>query len=450
MKKKISKLLSLLLTVMLISASLFGCGQKDNTDRGSDASASKDTVTEETNTEGIVAENTTADAGDADGGLAQEDITLTFWHAYGDAEEKQLKDVVLPMWEKLHSNIKIEAVRQSNEYHETIITSFGTGQSPDVARIDAGNTAAYADLGGISALESFSDFNTLKDGFLEGPLSTNIYQESYYGLPLDTNCKAAVVNLNAMKEIGLKEAPATMEDFLNAAENSGKPLLSVSGLGDWDFYLYVWLFGGSITDENFRKATGFMDSQVTIDAVTKIQDLNKKGLLAIKEVDGSVDAWDGITTGEYAMFFEGPWYFGAYDENAQTEIVPATIPTYNGKSASVVGGENIVVFETSEHKNEAYEFTKFMTSEEVQLEMLKVGQIPVLKNLVTNAAVTDSPVWSVYMKQLETAQSRIPSPNKTDIEDAWKAAMTNIFINGADVKTELQNAATIIDELLAK
>lgn len=449
MKKNISKLLSLLLTIMLISVSLFGCGQKGATDSSADTSTSKDTVTEGASADATV-DNTTTDAGTTDSDLTDEDITLTFWHSYGDAEEKQLKEVVLPMWEKLHPNIKIEAVRQSNEYHEAIITSFGTGQSPDVARIDAGNTAAYADLGGISALDSFSDFSTLKDGFLEGPLSTNIYQGSYYGLPLDTNCKAAVVNLNAMKEIGINSAPATMEEFLKAAESAGKPLLSVSGLGDWDFYLYVWLFGGSITDENFTKATGYMDSQATIDAVAKIQDLNKKGILAIKEVDGSVDAWDGITTGEYAMFFEGPWYFGSYDENAQTGIVPATIPTYNGISASVVGGENIVVFETSKHKNEAYEFTKFMTSEEVQLAMLQVGQIPVVKSLVTNSAVTDNPVWSVYMNQLATAHSRIPSPHKTDIEDTWKAAMTNIFINGADIKTELQNAATIIDGLLAK
>ena len=37
---------------------------------------------------------------------ADEEITLTFWHTYGDAEEAQFKDVVLPLWEKAHPNIK--------------------------------------------------------------------------------------------------------------------------------------------------------------------------------------------------------------------------------------------------------------------------------------------------------------------------------------------------------
>jgi multiple sugar transport system substrate-binding protein len=456
--KRLAKLCSMLLTVALITVSFLGCGNTgSSTDSSKDGSAdsSAESATDATTeTAADTSSDTTADtstetAADAVT-LTDEDITLTFWHAYGDAEEAQLKDVVLPMWEKLHPNIHIEAVRQSNEYHETIVASFGTGQSPDVARIDATNTASYADLGGIAALDSFAGFTESKDQYLSGPLSTNIYNGSYYGLPLDTNCKAAVVNKTVLETIGLTEVPATMEEFLAAAEKSDKPLLNVSSVGDWDFCLYVWLFGGTITDENFTKASGYLDSQATIDAVTKLLELNKSGLLTIKEVDGSIDAWDGITTGEYAMFFEGPWYFGAYDEEAQTGIVPALIPTYNGQSASVVGGENIVVFETTEYKNEAYEFAKFMTSEEVQLAMLEVGQLPVLKSLVSNSAVTDNPVWSVYMKQLESAHARISSPNKSDIEDAWKDSMTKIFVEGADVKTELQNLAVTIDGLLAE
>lgn len=454
MMKRTKKFLSLFLTVALFSTAFLGCSKKDSTDNGTDNTANITATEAPANdaTAPTTAPQVTAPADDATQGntLTTKDITLTFWHTYGDAEEAQLKNVVLPMWEKLHPNIKIDAVRQSNDYNQTIITSFGTGESPDVARIDATSTAAYADLGGITALDSFSDFEALKDTFLDGPLSTNMYNSKYYGLPLDTNCKAAVVNKKTMKEIGLTDIPKTMEDFLAAAKTAGRPVLSVSSVGDWDFLPYIWLFGGQITDPNFTKASGYLDSQATIDAVTKLLDMNKSGLLAIKEVDGSADAWDGINTGEYAMFFEGPWYFGSYDPNSQTDIVPALIPTYNGQSASVVGGENIVVFETTKYKNESYEFAKFMTSKDVQLALLQVGQLPVLKSLVNDPAVTDNPVWSVYMKQIETAHSRISSPNKADIETAFKDAMTNIFVNGADVKTELQSAAATIDGLIAK
>jgi len=377
-----------------------------------------------------------------------EPITLVFWHTYGDGEEEQLKNVVLPMWSELHPEITIEAVRQDgSQYHEMIVTSFGTGQSPDVARIDIVNTAAYASQGGLVALSDYEDFAALKDTFLEGPLSTNLYQNSYYGLPLDTNCKAAVINTAIMKELGIEGAPATMEEFIAAAETRGTYSLNVSGVGDWDLYPYFWLFGGALTDEGFTKASGYLDGAGSVAAIQTMLDLHAKKVFTIRDVDGSVDAWDGINS-EYAMFFEGPWFFGSYEERLSQGITAATIPTYNGRSASVVGGENIAVFATSKHTDAAYEFAKFMTSEAVQLAMLEKGQLPVLKSLVNNETVLGNPVWSVYMAQLESASARIPSPNNEQIKQVWSDAMTEIFVNGGDVQATLTAAAQQMDALL--
>ncbi len=89
-----------------------------------------------------------------------------------------------------------------------------------------------------------------------------------------------------------------------------------------------------------------------------------------------------------------------------------------------------------------------MTSEEVQLVMLGVGQLPVLKSLVNSKEVTENPVWSIYMKEMESALARIPSPNHTTIGEIWSDTMQNIFAAGNDVKTELDNAAALIDEQL--
>lgn len=146
------------------------------------------------------------------------------------------------------------------------------------------------------------------------------------------------------------------------------------------------------------------------------------------------------------MFFEGPW--APFNEEAG--IVPALIPTWNGKSASVVGGENIVIFSGSQKQDAAFRFVTFMLSEEVQLELLKVGVIPTLKSCVDSEAVQADSKWSVYMKQLESAQSRIPTPQASTVEQLWQDAMTEIFIEGADVQSTLTNYAAEIDIELAK
>ncbi len=375
--------------------------------------------------------------------IEDEGVTITYWHTHGDAENDALTNVVLPMWNELHPDITVDVVRQdSSQYHEMIVISFGTGSGPDVARIDITNTASYAAEGGLVALNDYDDFDALAATFLDGPLSTNLYKGDYYGLPLDTNCKVAVVNTVLLEsELGLTEIPETMEAFIEAARGRGTHSINVSGVGDWDLYPYFWLFGGTLTDDGYTQASGYLDSQASIDAINTMISLMDEDIFTIRDVDGTVDAWAGIHD-TYAMFFEGPW-FGFTED-----IVAATIPTYEGRSASVVGGENIAVFATSTEQEAAYEFAKFMTSEAVQLEMLKVGQLPVLKSLVTHEDVVSDPKWSVFMSQLESAQARIPSPNNEEIKTIWSNAMNNIFINGADVQTELQAAALLMDEEL--
>lgn len=82
--------------------------------------------------------------------------------------------------------------------------------------------------------------------------------------------------------------------------------------------------------------------------------------------------------------------------------------------------------------------------------LLKVGVIPTLKSCVNSDAVQADPKWSVYMKQLESARSRIPTPQASAVEQLWTDAMTEIFIEGADVQATLTKYAAEIDVELAK
>jgi multiple sugar transport system substrate-binding protein len=131
-------------------------------------------------------------------------------------------------------------------------------------------------------------------------------------------------------------------------------------------------------------------------------------------------------------------------------VVPALIPTVNGKSASVVGGENIVIFSGSTKQDAAFRFVQFMLTAEVQLKLLEVGVIPTLKACVESDAVKSNPKWSVYMQQLGSAQSRIPTPQASTVEQLWTDAMTMIFVEGADVQQTLTATAAQIDTELAK
>lgn len=376
-------------------------------------------------------------------GPKEDPNTITFWHTYGDGETEVLTTKVIPMWNALYPDIPIRAIRQdSGQFNEMITLSFGTGSGPDVARIDIVQTAGFAKLGGLVDVTQFSEFNTLKSNFLEGPLSTNFYGGKYYGLPLVTNTKAAVVNMSILEsDLGLTQLPSTWEELEPLFKTREGFSVSVSGVGDWDTLPYFWLFGGELTNTTFTQATGYANSAASIAAINKIKQLRTDNILTIRDIDGTADAWAGIND-EYIMFFEGPW--APFNDT----IAPAVIPTYQGKTASVVGGENIVILETAKNKENAWLFSQFMVSEAVQLEMLSAGQIPVLKSLVEHEDVLSNPKWAAYMEQLESAKARIPSPAHTDISQLWSDAMLEIFLDDKDVTEVLNKLATDLDALL--
>ncbi len=373
-------------------------------------------------------------------------VTITFWHTYGDTETPYFENEIIPAFEATHPGIKVEAVRQEGgSFNQMLVTAFGTGVVPDVARVDITKTSAYAQLGGIVALDEMPGFAGLKAAMLEGPMSTNLYNGKYYGLPLNTNCKAAVMNKAILESLGFEAAPETMEAFIAACREKvpGEYKINVSGVGDWDLYPYFWLFGGVLTDDGFRKATGYLDGEASVKALETMKALHDEKIFSIRDVDGTQDAWAGIND-EYAMFFEGPWF--PFAEG----IEPSLIPTYEGRSASVVGGENIVMFEGSTKKEAAWEFVQYMLTEEVQLKLLTVGVIPTLKACVDSQQVQSDPKWSVYMQQLQSAKSRIPSPNASNIEQIWSDAMNMIFVEEADIQVALNEAAKLIDLELTK
>jgi multiple sugar transport system substrate-binding protein len=436
--KKLARIAGVSLVLTIAVAALLGCSQTPA------PTAAPTPVPADTSTAALTPEP------------IPEPVTITFWHNYGaDKETPFFADTIMKMLNEKYPWLTVDVVAQGSDgYSQLIATAMGTGSTPDVARIDLTDVATYAKQGALVPLDDMAGFSILKDQLLEGPLSSNLYQGKYYGLPLDTNCKAAVFNMTNLASLGIADtANVTMEQLIAAAKDKspGKPVLSVSSAGDWDILPWFWLFGGTLTDDGFTKATGYFDGPESVQAATALKQLYDDKVLAIKELDGTADAWDGIKTTDYSMFFEGPWFFAFTSNYKDLNIAPAVIPTYNGKTASIVGGENIVMFASSKHQDAAFTFIQFLLSQDAQVQMgVNMGQMPVLKTAAQDAGLTIDEVWSVYLKQLETAKTRIPTANKTAVGDAIKACFNEIFQGQTDPQAALTKYAGQLDAALAQ
>ncbi len=378
--------------------------------------------------------------------------TITFWHTYNTdgPENAQLNGVVLPAFQRACPNITVDAVVMPYDgLHDQLVTAVAGGGLPDVMRMDIIWTPEFAKLGALTEVGTLPGFDALKDSVFPGPLATNTYQGKYFGLPLDTNTQVLVYN----KAI-VPNAPTTLDEVRAAAEAvKGKADtwgLALGGAGPWNVFPWFWTAGGQVTNDDYTKAIGYLDSDASVAALQWLLDMNTDGLLGPSTLGGSPDSWGGFKAGNYGMLSDGPWFFPIIAKDMGPDVVGAPMPVGPGGSISVVGGENIVIFSTSPSQDAAWAFTQFMLSDEAQQAMATVGQIPASRSAAASTAVTSVDYLAPYITQLDTAKPRTVTPAWPKVEkiltDAFDAAL-----RGTKTASEaLRDAAAQIDPLLAE
>jgi multiple sugar transport system substrate-binding protein len=126
----------------------------------------------------------------------------------------------------------------------------------------------------------------------------------------------------------------------------------------------------------------------------------------------------------------------------------ALMPAGDGSSVSVVGGEDIVMFQQSDKKDAATKFMKYLLSEETQLKLVSVGQMPVLKSAVESDTIKNHEFFGIFLEQLTTAKARTPHPRWSKIEEIMTNTGSAILNGEVSVKAGLDDAVSQIDPLL--
>lgn len=384
--------------------------------------------------------------------------TVTYWTAYNTVspEFKALTEEVIPAFNKRYPNVKIDAQAiPYDDLRQKLLTGIAGGQTPDILRADIIWVPEFAELGALAKLdEAMPDFATLKDRFYPGPLATNFYKGNYYGLPLDTNTRVIFYDKTVFQAAGIAAPPKTFEDVaadcakIKALGKADTYCYAEGGTGAWNVLPWIWSAGGAITDPQYTKATGYLNGAGTVAAVTMLRDMLKNGTLSPSILGGGIATSDAIGKDQAGFIVDGPWMppiFRAQYPNLQYDLAP--FPSGPGGSISVVGGEDIVLFQQSKNKDAALAFIRFAVGEEAQIAMGKTGQMPVLKSLTGNPELPA--YFAVFQQQLATAQPRTPSPAWPKIDDAINTAVQQVLRGEKEPQAALDEAAATVDGLLA-
>ena len=364
-------------------------------------------------------------------------------------------NVLIPAFEAENPGIKVNAVSHEwAELHDKVLVSAKSNALPDVARCDIAWLPEFQKMGILVALdEEMPDFAEVSGKLLDSAMSTSVIGGHNYALALNTNSKIVFYNKTMLEEAGV-QVPTTMDEWVEAVkklsgENANGQQVwgwNEPALAGWNICPFIWSFGGSLTNEDQTVATGYINGPATVKAVETFAELVKEGGITGFN-SGDIPMTDGFGTGRYAMMLEGPWksaeLAGAYPDVAYGT---APIPAGEGGSISVLGGEDIAMF-NSANKEAAWKFMQFMTSEFAETEMAKCGQIPVNKAALESETVKAAD-YAPFIEAIQTAKARPTVAAWSEMDNDLTVAMTAVVTGEKTAQEAMDELAAKWDELL--
>nr|WP_285856994.1 extracellular solute-binding protein [Mesobacillus subterraneus] len=379
---------------------------------------------------------------------------LIVWHTYSEEETKVFENDLIPIFEDQNPGIDVRTVRQSHndQLKSALIARASSGKDPDVVRMDIAWIPKFIELGLVLPLNDYEGFHEVKAQMRYEALKAVNAGGKYYGMPLNTNTKAAIYNKHLLQLAGLSKPPETMEELLDIIEKNDYKI-GMSGVTPWQSLPYFYGFGGEFFSPDFKKTSGYFNSKESIKAAMKMKDLYMAKKMTPELLVGSPQIWEGVLSGEYFVIDEGPWFYSikSTQERARLDklLVTAPFPVTNGKG-SVIGGENLVIMKGAKNPDIAWKFVKWMSDKQAQQLMSTTGLIPANKDVDFEKVYQEFPYYRAYLEGINDSFLRPPIGEWDQVEKIYTKYFELFLSGNMDAQAALDLASKEIDQILKK
>ena len=392
-------------------------------------------------------------------------LTLYSWEGVdGIAEQQQIAE------NYMKENPGVELVAQSppgtsSDYLQKVLTQVAAGSPPDVFQIGDGDVAPFAREGRITNLTPFvTGPNGIDpEDFLAGPLEYGKYNGEYYAIPKDFSPLVMYYNKTIFDEAGI-EYPNddwTWEDFEAAARaltvKSGNRTTrygaTFGNLAETRFMIpFILSNNGDVMNPEATRATGYLDSDATIEAIERIAGLIREGVIARKSSMEALGGGDQMFVSERtAMHFTGIWPMATQFEPAGLDFGTAVLPAME-RPASILFWAGYAMFDTVEDKELAWDVLKYFTGPEGQSIMART-RMTANKQAAENVGALNDERLVTFYKLADYAEVPFDlkgTPEGVIARDFFVRALEEIFYTDADVREVFTRTAREIDEEIAR
>lgn len=316
------------------------------------------------------------------------EITFSTW---GSLEEKKVNDDIIALFEAKYPGTKVKLEYIPDEYTTKIDTMFLGKMAPDVI---------YGIVRYLAPWASQDLLMDLTDRFKESPelLDENKYSvELYEGFKYDGKNIATVNGADTMLLFYNKDLfdaanvpyPTdnwTYDDMLDAAkkltirDEKGKPTqfgISV-GFGNEPAGAFIYANGGEIFDDVNNPKKAVYNSPETVEALQFLSDLIHVYKVSPNEADSEI-LGGGFDTGKIAMIVDGVWGIVNRKNIEEFKWDITTVPSKDGIVRRIPAQHaGYAISKTTKNPDLAWEFAKFMQSDEAQKLLAASGLITVI------------------------------------------------------------------------
>lgn len=353
-----------------------------------------------------------------------------------------------------------------NGLRERTLTDLVSGSASfDVITMDIVWMGEWAEAGFITQLDEYIERDGVDmDAFLPGALDGLAYWDGdTYGMPIGAYHFLMHYRTDLLEEVGM-DTPTTFDDVMAfgeavqdpASDQYGIAVPMVRGAPIVHYSLaYLSGAGGGVLNDA-REPT--MDSQVARDVYTYYEQFLDIGPDGMPSYDW-FSVSDAYQQGRVAML--GAWNVVSPGfENPDESVVAgdteySVMPKLNdGDEAQVpFGGWSLVINDDSRKKEAAWEFIKWITSEEVHLEYAQRGGTPVRFDTLENEELQAERPWYEIVLEIERnglsdARYRPRIPEWVEIEETLGLNLNEAMIGQKTVEEALEESQSELEEIL--
>ncbi|MFA5859153.1 MAG: ABC transporter substrate-binding protein [Elusimicrobiota bacterium] len=386
--------------------------------------------------------------------FAEEKITLTWWHFWGDETGKKAITELITKYQEINPGVQIVTKELTYDTGKEVISkAFFDNTAPDIIELGSDWVPEYSIKNLLlnitpAARDVEVDFKGWSYVTLE---------DKIYGFPWLLDTRVIFYNKALLKQAGFdpEKPPQTWPQFYNAIKKID--LLSRDtygfGMNSRDkgilykkLLAFIWSNNGLILSEDGK--TCLIETRQVREALEYYLSLKPYSKVGPqRELDKA------FYEGKLGFWLSGSWVIwrsAKVNPKLEYGVMLFPKPDKNGASTSWAGGQYLVINKNTKHAEQALDFVKFVVSKDAALYFAQsIGFLsPAAKEAMNDAYYQFQPERKKILEQLDTAKGSPAHLQWTYIQDI----LDNRFAEAIEDKLTANQAVISckreIDEIL--